>query len=633
MAVYRLSPTVFTPLALLFALSAISQPAEAADGPNRITHSDVAAGQWVDSLLAPEIVQKPKRNGYSQHPRSRMNQRRAALRGRLVKNPNTEDGTSPFVLVDPRGRVLRYVEPTKQIDLESFLGETVSVRRDTGKILLASQLALPAGGGIRLTQSEEPIPTGEELDEASILTDSVEHSEGPVFEEGGPLYLEEGIDFGGCPDCGYGVSGCGQGCGFGTRGVLYVRGEYLSWWMDGMDTPPLVIADDNAAFTSPDIIYGGSPILEDSRDGGRFTIGLWLDDYGKWGIEAEYLGLQTLTEVFQAGGNDGAPGPSGLFIGRPFFNTLEFTDGNGIVVPRGPAREDVDTQRLDGVVTVTSRSEFDSFSLRLRHNLCCAEPCCVGCGSGVSCGTGCGSGCGCGVGGSMLPGPLGRVCRLLKSGVRRTDMLYGIRYTRLKESLHVNEDLLVVEAPAAPAADDTGTTFIVNDMFNTENEFTGFDLGFVNEWERNRWSVTLLSKIALGNTNQRVAINGNTTIDDGGGPQEFVGGLLAQRYEGVGVVAGNIGTYERDEFSVIPELSVNVGYQLTPRIKLVGGYTLLYWSNVLRPGNQIDIDVNGTFIPSGAATPDGVNGDHPRFVFVQDDLWIQGINVGAEVGW
>ena len=32
----------------------------AGDGPNRVTSSDLAAGQWVDSLLGAEIAQTPR---------------------------------------------------------------------------------------------------------------------------------------------------------------------------------------------------------------------------------------------------------------------------------------------------------------------------------------------------------------------------------------------------------------------------------------------------------------------------------------------------------------------------------------------------------------------------------------------
>ena len=42
----------------------------------------------------------------------------------------------------------------------------------------------------------------------------------------------------------------------------------------------------------------------------------------------------------------------------------------------------------------------------------------------------------------------------------------------------------------------------------------------------------------------------------------------------------NIGHYSRDQFSVVPEVGLNVGYQLTRHVSLSAGYTCIYWSNV-----------------------------------------------------
>ncbi len=635
----------------LILLSLIIAVGDAADGPNQVTHSDFAAGQLVDSVFEPEVSAPSSRQA------SPKKSRRAALQGQLVDNPNTSEGLPPFALVNRQGQVLRYVEPVKEINLEAYLGETVAVRQDTGRVLLASQLALPKRSPqseveynkVELSAFQEPTPADEpepilagevteeavdeEVDEESVVTP--ETDQGPTFYDEG---YEEGyggeVDFGGCPQCGNGTCQGRGGCAPGARGVIYAHGEYLSWWLEGMDTPPLVIQSPNANFNPSEIIYGGAPILEDQRDGGRITFGLWLDDCGQWAIEGDYLALGDLDEAFRAGGNDGQPGPTGQFIGRPFFNTVPFTNTQGVVVPRGPAREDVDTQGLDGFVTVRSRSEFQSAGIRLRHSLCCAEGCDTGCGSVVTCGSGCGAGVAWPYG-----GPMGRLFRLMKYGTKRTDVIYGIRWASLDESLGIREDLVVVQGPPT-----VGTTFVVNDLFETSNDFVGGDIGFMMEWERRRWSLEFLSKIAIGNTRQRVDINGNTTTGGTATPGVAEGGLLTQRFVHPGAdgipgnaddfVVGNIGRYERDEFSMIPEIGATLGYRVTPRLKLTLGYTLLYWSNVVRPGDQIDLDVNGNLIPSTAVDPATVViGDHPRFEFRQTDIWAQGINFGGEYRW
>ncbi|MCA9230496.1 MAG: BBP7 family outer membrane beta-barrel protein [Planctomycetales bacterium] len=648
MTVRRLRYVVALVVISLFCNASINVPGWAADGPNRQSPSDQAAGNFVDSLFEPDVPQAapPKTKGKTS--RHRTANRRPGLRAKLVNNPDTSDGSPAFALVDRYGGVLRYVEPVDNVDLQAHLGTTVTVRHDTGDILLASQLALPrrsrTGGELQLAAFQEPTPADEpESIEAGELVEGsadgepmlVPEAEGPIYldegyhdgyDDGG--FYDEGIDFGGCPDCGRGVAGCrGGACGFGARGVMYVHGEYLIGWLEGMNTPPLVIQDDNGNFTSPDIIYGNGPVLEGERHGGRITFGIWLDDYGKWGIEGDYLGMGTEEETFSAGVKDGLGALNNIFIGRPFFNVLEFDrdPGAGVdIVPRGRAREDVDTNGLDGTVRVDIRSEFQTAGIRLLHNLCCVDrtPRCDGCGDSVGCGSvvGCGSGVDCPI------RPLGRVFELLANGVRRTDVIYGFRWASLDESLIIQEDLEELVTP--------NTRFQIADSFITDNDFYGGEIGFQTQWERRRWSLELLSKIAIGNTHQRVDIDGYTlndgilteNLDDG-----RRGGLYAQSAEGA--YAGNIGRYERDEFSVLPELGLTLGYAITPRLRATVGYTLIYWSNVLRPGDQIDLDVNGTLIPSAEVVPMVVAGDYPRFEFHQTDLWAQFLNVGAEYRW
>jgi hypothetical protein len=238
---------------------------------------------------------------------------------------------------------------------------------------------------------------------------------------------------------------------------------------------------------------------------------------------------------------------------------------------------------------------------------------------------------------------------LLCRGTRRTDILLGFRAASLDESITIVEDLqqITVLADNLTAPIQPGNQIDVVDAFATSNDFVGGDIGYETQWEHRRWSLNLLTKVAIGNTRQRVAINGSTVIDDEMGTvTSSPGGLLTQRFEETRTdpdpdvttddfVVGNIGSYERDEFSMIPEIGLTLGYNITPRLKFTAGYTLLYWSNIVRPGDQIDLDVNANLLqrngPPAAGTV--VVDDHPRFVFRQTDLWAQGLNLGAEYSW
>jgi hypothetical protein len=116
-------------------------------------------------------------------------------------------------------------------------------------------------------------------------------------------------------------------------------------------------------------------------------------------------------------------------------------------------------------------------------------------------------------------------------------------------------------------------------------------------------------------------IEGSTRSPRDAAPQ--VGGLLAQP-------GRNIGVYDRNEFGVVPEFGTTLGYQLTERIKLNVGYTSIYWSNVLRPGDQVDNTVNTNLLPP--AIPGNAHMGQP-FAVREVDYWISGFTAGFEYRW
>src|SRR5262249_15174735 len=82
----------------------------------------------------------------------------------------------------------------------------------------------------------------------------------------------------------------------------------------------------------------------------------------------------------------------------------------------------------------------------------------------------------------------------------------------------------------------------------------------------------------LGSTAEVVDVAGSTVIAPPGQvPTVGNGGLLAQ--------PTNSGHFSRDQFAVVPEVGINVGYQVTEHLRAFVGYSFLYWSNVARPGD------------------------------------------------
>jgi len=193
----------------------------------------------------------------------------------------------------------------------------------------------------------------------------------------------------------------------------------------------------------------------------------------------------------------------------------------------------------------------------------------------------------------------------------RIDFLVGYRFLRLSEGLEIADVQVRTDFPSP--------TIGISDTFHTRNDFNGADVGFSTQWHRNRWSLDTLLKLGIGQTHTQVLINGSTTIGNG---TPLNGGLLALPSNMVPQ------PHESRQFSMIPEIGLTLGYDLTSRLKASVGYTLMYWSNVARPGDQIDLNVDPNQFPS-EAQPVGT-GSKPAFVLHTSDFWAQGLNLGLD---
>lgn len=197
----------------------------------------------------------------------------------------------------------------------------------------------------------------------------------------------------------------------------------------------------------------------------------------------------------------------------------------------------------------------------------------------------------------------------------------GYRYLNLDESLTMTENL--VAGPDAP--DPVGTTIFVQDRFSTRNQFHGGQIGTVFGRKWGRVSVDGRASVALGVTHQTLDIQGVQQRTRPGQPTEnFVGGLYA--------AGPNLGRFTKDRFSVVPEVTLNLGYDLTPRLKAYAGYNFLYWSNVIRPGDQIDRFVDLTYVPNAPDVPFSGQ-ERPQPTFTKTGFWAQGIQFGLEFRW
>ena len=154
----------------------------------------------------------------------------------------------------------------------------------------------------------------------------------------------------------------------------------------------------------------------------------------------------------------------------------------------------------------------------------------------------------------------------------RLDLVGGYRFLRYQDGVQIS-DSSTTSGGVLPV-----TTFTSIDTFNADNQFHAGEIGLNAAYYRNRWSLDVLGKIALGNNHQVVNINGTNSVTALGTTITSVGGLLAQ--------PTNIGGYQRNEFAVLPELNVNIRYDLTQRMRLMAGYTLFYLNNMVTSGGR-----------------------------------------------
>lgn len=201
-----------------------------------------------------------------------------------------------------------------------------------------------------------------------------------------------------------------------------------------------------------------------------------------------------------------------------------------------------------------------------------------------------------------------------RDGRTDVDLTFGYRFADL------DEELTMVEATESLSGPTLGSNINLLDQFETSSQFHGGQIGLrMHKCPCRRWSLEVLGKAALGGTRGRADISGSTTTTTATGDVSTVaGGLLTQE--------SNIGSFTDDETSWIGEFGVTLRRRMACGWTASVGYSVLYWSDVMRAGSLVDRNVNPTQIPPG--TLDGEARPAPQVAF--DGFWAQGIHLGLE---
>lgn len=471
------------------------------------------------------------------------------------------------------------ISPSAKKSTTNPAAQRQSPKRPTAAIPAAyppNQTVPPAGGTTfdELDSLRQELPSPASPSAPSVPVPMEMHSPDNIVSDNVVMdgYLPE-FDVGGWDAAGFDA---GQGCRLGLpllRCRLFGAGEVMAWWTKGLDVPPLVTTsppgtprDQIGVLGAPGttILFGGEGINNEGRGGGRATLGYWLNPNCGLAIESVYTFASDASTDFQVA----SPGTPSL--ARPFRNTVTgMQDAVQLAIPG----------ELSGGVSIHANTEFQTFDLRFRKTI--AEE------------------------GDML-----------------VDFLIGYRYAEVNDQLTIADTTttLVPFPPPLPIV-VAGTNLSGIDRFETTNRFNGAQFGFNCELARWPWTWELLLNLAVGNTSSEVFIDGSTRITvPGAAPVNQAGSKLA--------LPSNMGRFQQDSFSVIPEVGLRLNYDFAPRWRMSVGYSLLYWSHVARAGNQIDLDIDENQFPVPNVPPGA--GLWPEFRFVFDDFWAQGVGLKLE---
>ena len=360
-------------------------------------------------------------------------------------------------------------------------------------------------------------------------------------------------------------------------GRLWFSTEYLVWATTAQAIPPLITS--SPISTTPpaigvigqpatSILFGNTIFDGPMRSGARLTAGFWFTPQQERSVEASWFGLAIAKKSFRLSTTGGNP-----YLARPYVDANTGQQA-AVVIPEPGPQPSTNPSLLDQTADALLNSQFGSVDVLYRYNTTNGED------------------------------------------FHRRYWVGGFRYLMLEDQLAVNLSSSI--SAVAPSFD----TYTASDSFRTLNQFYGGEFGVIEKWWRERWSLQVLGKVALGATTVTTRINGSTTTTQttGAGTTTtgtYPGGVLAQRTN-----PGN----EQSLFAAAGEFGVTADYAIWSQFRLSVGYSLIYWTTVGRVTDQIDPSVNPTQFGGGPISAPF----KPSFNLSTTGFWAQGVNAGLE---
>jgi hypothetical protein len=366
-------------------------------------------------------------------------------------------------------------------------------------------------------------------------------------------------------------------------GQCYGSLEYLLWWSKpgAVGTPLITTGSPFDTFPgslgqpNTQVLFGpGNNFDYDAMSGIRFTVGYWFDRQGTVGIE----GTGMIFERRETAASFSSNGSGAPLLSNPFINTVTARqDANDIAFPLAFA----------GVSGVQSTSQLVGGMANITFNMYRDQ--CWG-----------------------------------------LDGFAGFRYLGLAESVSVTDT--TTSAPGGAVVylgnlvpPPASTSML--DRFETFNHFYGGDFGGRYTYHHGSAYLEVTGNLGLGDVREVINVAGFSSLNVGpvNGVARTNGGLYAG--------PSNSGHYIQDTFAIVPEVDLKLGYQISCHVKANVGYTFLYWSDVARPGQQIDPNVNPNRVPTFIEFGNPGGGNSPQRQFYTTDYYAQGVTFGLEFSW
>ncbi|MCA9167264.1 MAG: BBP7 family outer membrane beta-barrel protein [Planctomycetales bacterium] len=317
-----------------------------------------------------------------------------------------------------------------------------------------------------------------------------------------------------CDDAGAGCDAVAMPTLGGGLACLPIWGqfEYLMWW-DKDSTVPTLASTSPAGTdrtlagilgqTGTTSLFDSSNLKTDTVNGGRITLGLWMDGCQSLGIMGRAFFMEDQTTSFSTAstGTD--------ILARPFFNS--FTNEQDALLLAFP-------DLFAGSLDITHKTEVNGAEVLIRQ--------------------------------------------AFRGGCNyRVDLIYGYRYVGVDESLRINDSFEFTDA----AQITFGNTIDQTDLFDVTNEFHGGEIGLAGHSTDGRWSLDFQTSVALGSMKQTATISGSTTTTPpAGAAVTSTGGLLTQA-SNIGTFTNDPFTVIPEAtvtlgYMISPRLDLSVGY-------------------------------------------------------------------------